>query len=120
MKLIFSHPTGNANVRAAANALAKEDLLCQFYTSISSFPGSFLDKISKYPALSEIKRREYDEILRPYAVMSPYFELGRMISLKAGMKRLTKHETGFFSIDRVFTELDKKVARKLRKNKTCG
>ena len=111
MKVILSHPIGNANVRAAANAFAQADMLKVFYIAISSFPGSALDRVSKYPGFSEIKRREYDPILKPNTEMLiPWMEAGRLLALKFGLKQLTRDEHSFFNINRVFTEFDKKVA----------
>jgi hypothetical protein len=44
MELILSHPTGNANVRAAALGLAKAGLLSKFYTTIAAYPGEIIYK----------------------------------------------------------------------------
>jgi glycosyltransferase involved in cell wall biosynthesis len=121
MKLILSHPTGNANVRAAANALAKENMLSVFYTTIACFQGSMLDYISNYNRFSEIKRRNYDSILKPYTKMLlPWLEAGRMLAPKLGLKELAKDETNFFNINRVYKEFDKAVANKLKLNEACG
>jgi len=118
MKIVFSHPTGNANVRAAAIALANANILGKFYTTIASFPGSMLDSMSKYRPLVEIKRRQYDPILQPYTEMLlPWLEAGRMVASKAGFKKLVKNESGFFNISRVYNEFDKKVAAKIKQNK---
>ncbi len=121
MKIVFSHPTGNANVRAAANAFAKMDMLSKFYTTIASFPGSTLDLISKYPNFSEISRRQYDPALKPYTEMLlPWLEVGRMLAPKVGLKKLTKNEADFFNISRIYSEFDKKVAQKLKPGKLDG
>jgi len=45
--IILSHPTGNANSRNAAKAFAESQILDSFYTTISVFEGSVLDKISR-------------------------------------------------------------------------
>jgi len=121
MKLLLSHPTGNANVRAVANALAKENMLSVFYTTISCFPGSTLDYISRHHRFSEIKRRHYDSILEPYTKMLlPWLEAGRMLAPKLGLQELTKGETDFFNIYRLYKEFDKAVSNKIKINKFCG
>jgi glycosyltransferase involved in cell wall biosynthesis len=121
MKLLLSHPTGNANVRAAANALAKENMLSVFYTTIACFPGSMLDHISNYDRFSEIKRRHYDPILKPYTKMLlPWFEAGRMLAPKLGLKELAKHEKSFFNINRIYKAFDKAVANKLKHDESYG
>jgi len=121
MKIVFSHPTGNANVRAAATALANENILGKFYTTIASFPGNMFDAVSNFPRLAEIKRRQYNPVLEPYTQMLvPWLEAGRILAPKMGMKKLTKNETGFFNISRIYNEFDKKVAQRLEHDKFDG
>jgi glycosyltransferase involved in cell wall biosynthesis len=114
MKTILSHPIGNANVRAVANGLANEHILGMFYTAISSFPDSTLGYLSRYPGLSEIKRREYAPMLKPHTKMLlTWLEAGRLLAPKLGLASLTKGEQGLFNINRLFTEFDKKIAKKI-------
>jgi glycosyltransferase involved in cell wall biosynthesis len=121
MKIVLSHPTGNANVRAVANALATKGMLNMFYTTISCFKGSMLDHISRYKYFSEIKRRQYDPILEQYTEMLlPWLEAGRMLAPKFGFKGLTTHESDFFNLARIYNEFDKKVANKLKWNNING
>lgn len=120
MKLIMSHNQGNANVRASAIGFEQAQLLKKFYTSIACFPGSLLDSIAAIPFLSEIRRRRFDSLLKPYTNISPALELGRLISLKAGFSNLTKQETGIFSIEATMRSLDKRVASNLSKDKKNG
>jgi len=113
MKVIISHPTGNANVRAIAKGFATADKLHRFYTSIACFPKSGVERLGNLPGFSELKRRNFDRLLQPFTHTFPWTELGRMISNKTGFRSLTAHETGFFSVDRVYHSLDKHVAGKL-------
>lgn len=117
MKIIISHPTGNANVRAALKGLYENKLLSVFYTSIASFPNSFLDKLSKIAPFSEIGRRQFDPLLKPYTKMIMFKELGRLATSKLSLKILNNQEKGYFSIDSVYKFLDKKVSKDLKKNK---
>jgi len=114
LKIVFSHPTGNANVRATASALEQANLLFRFNTTIACFPGSFLDYISSVKPFSDIKRRQFDVSLKPFTQLTPWYEVGRLISSKAGFTKLTKHERGIFCIDSVYRNLDKAVARTLK------
>lgn len=114
MSIIFSHPTGNANVRAAAASLAGANRLAEFHTTIASFPGSTLDRLGTISLLSDIRRRRFDSVLRPYIHSSPWREVGRFVASKAGLTALTKHETGPFSIDAVYQALDRRVASGLK------
>jgi glycosyltransferase involved in cell wall biosynthesis len=115
MKIVLSHPTGNANVRAAAIGMMKANLLAHFRTSIAAFPGDFVDNLGAFRPLSEIRRRRFDPILKPITLTSPSYELGRLIASKMGVQRLIKHETGVFSIDSIYQNFDRKVAASLEK-----
>lgn len=115
MKIILSHPTGNANVRAAAKGFVTAGLLHEFHTTIASFPGTILNKLGKIGPLTEISRRSFDPILRSYTRTWPWRELARMLSLKAGISKLTFHENGIFCVDAVYQNLDRQVAKSLGK-----
>lgn len=113
MKVILAHPTGNEFVRAAACGLLDADLLFQFYTGIATFPGSALDRLGALGPLSELRRRRFDVALEPVTSTWPWLELGRQVASKAGLTNLTRHETGLFSVDAVYQNLDKRVAARL-------
>ena len=115
MKVILSHPTANANVRALANGLTNANMLYEFYTCIATFPNDILDKLSKYGPLSELRRRQFEKELEPFTHTWPWHELARHISMKMGLTKFIKHEKGIFSIDAVFRNLDKKIASILKK-----
>ena len=65
-KIVISHPTGNANTRAAVNGLYKFNVLESFHTSIACFKGSCLYALTFLPGLKKIRRREFDKVLKPY------------------------------------------------------
>src|SRR5690606_14534230 len=105
----------NQNNRAAVKGLYDAKMLSGFHTSIASFSGDVLDKLSGLSPFNEIGRRQFDLELKELTHMSPSTEIGRLISSKLGLKNLTKHETGMYSIDSVYRNLDKRVASKLSK-----
>ncbi|MCF0060498.1 glycosyltransferase family 4 protein [Dyadobacter chenwenxiniae] len=113
MKVLVSHPTGNANVRAIAKGLAEAGNLHSFYTTIATFPDTTLDLLARLPGLSELKRRNFDPEIQARTHTYPWLEMGRMISNKAGFKSLTAHESGVFCIDKVYHSLDRYVASQL-------
>lgn len=113
--IIISHPFGNANVRAAVEGLADADMLSEFHTAMASFPGSTLDRLGGIKQLSEIRRRQFEPRLQPFTRTWPWLELGRVLSLKAGLASLIKHETGIFSVDAVFRNFDRRLTARLLK-----
>jgi len=117
MKILLSHPTGNANVRAVAEGFAEAGVLDKFYTTFATTPGRLLYRLGGVPGLSEIRRRSYSSLLSPYMKSYPLYETGRMIAGKLHIERLLGHETGLFCIDRVYHRLDNQIAAHLSKKK---
>lgn len=120
MKILISHPSGNSNVRAIAKGFLTQGLLYQFHTSIAVFPNNFWHKIAGLKGLGDIKRRSFDSGLQAYTEVYPVKELGRMIASKLKLNSLTKAETGVFSVDKVYQNLDKKISKKLHSSKRNG
>lgn len=118
MKIVLSHPTGNEFVRAAASGFQQANLIFEFYTSIASFSGSFFDSIGNYAPFAEIHRRRFDTGLQSITRTYPWLEICRHIALKTNFSKLTRHESGIFSIDAVYQGLDRYVALKLKKGLT--
>ncbi|MBO9699685.1 MAG: glycosyltransferase family 4 protein [Sporocytophaga sp.] len=116
MKIILSHPTGNANVRAAAVGMKEAGLLNEFHTSIAVFPDDPLFKLSRLRGpFSEMGRRVFDPSLKDLTYSSPLWEIGRLISSKVGFSSLIEHEKGLFCVDSVYRRVDKIVAKTLIK-----
>ena len=111
--MIISHPTGNANVRNAAQAFAEGCGLEAFFTTIAVFESGFLSRISALPGLGEFKRRRYPEILKSVTNTSPFLELLRLTSLKIGVHQFLHHEFGLASVDVIYRNLDRHVAKKV-------
>jgi len=115
MKVILSHPTGNEFVRAAALGLLNCNMLAEFWTTVATFPGNVFDLASKLTAFSEFERRRYNKVLEPFTRVLPWFELGRLAASKASLNKIIQHETGILSVDAIYRQLDKKVAKSLKK-----
>lgn len=116
-KIIVSHPTGNEFVREATKGMVRKGILYEFYTAIAVFPGTILDKLGALPMLSDVCRRRFDPILKKLTRNNPWIELARLLSLKLKLYKLTQHEKGLFSVDAVYLNQDKKVARIIQRNK---
>lgn len=120
MGIILSHPTGNANLRAAASGMKEAGQLLRFHTTIASFPMSILDTLGAFRPLSEIRRRRFDINIKNETFIWPWIELGRLIASKTGLSHLNQHEAGLFCIDAVYKNLDRHVASKLNRLQKKG
>ncbi len=114
MKILIFHLTGNANVKSATYGFIEAGMLGEFHVSIASIPGSLLDKIGGFGPFSEIKRRRFEPVLKPFIHTWPWFEIGRIAALKSGFKSLTRDKTAPFYIDAVVQNLDRHVANRLK------
>lgn len=120
MKVVISHPTGNAFFRAAALGLHQANMLSGFRTTVATFPGNIFDKLSSFGPFAEFNRRRYDPTLENLSKAWPWLELSRFGASKGGFKKLIQHETGLFSIDAVYQNLDKHVANELKQMQHNG
>lgn len=115
--MTFSHPTGNANVRAALQGLFNAGILSEFHTAIAAFPGDLLYDMGGLGPLSELRRRTFDPQLKAITKQWPWIEAGRLLASKAGLKKLVTHETGFFSVDAVYRSIDRRCSSRLAAKK---
>jgi alpha-maltose-1-phosphate synthase len=111
--IVLSHPTANQNVRQTACALAEAGLLKEFWTCVDWNEGGFLDRFLFSRAREELRRRSFANELKPFIKSFPWRELGRHLAGRLGLDWLTKHETGFLSMDAVYHSLDRHVAGRL-------
>lgn len=115
MQIIVSHPTGNANVRAALKGFLDAGHLSEFHTTIATFPDNLFGKLGKIKFMKEFNRRSYDLNLQAKTHSFPWLETGRLLASKFGAKFFTTHETGCWSVDAVYRNLDATVANRLNK-----
>ncbi|MEY2502627.1 MAG: hypothetical protein QOI07_2961 [Verrucomicrobiota bacterium] len=110
--MLLVHPFGNANVRAVLAALDRTDRLAKFLTTLGwSNNSPFLQALPEN-LRTEMMRRGYD--LPHYKIRThPGREIVRQLAEKLGLRALTKHETGWASIDRVWQGVDRVAARYL-------
>ena len=114
--ILLVHPFGNANVRAVLAALDGDDRLGKFLTTLGWSTGSPILRALPENQRAEIMRRGYD--LPHYKIKThPAREIVRLVAEKLGLHGLTKHETGWASVDRVWTELDRTASHYLEENR---
>jgi glycosyltransferase involved in cell wall biosynthesis len=113
--ILFTHPFGNANARAVLNALDHADLLAKFVTTLGWSRSSPFVQAMPENFRAQLMRRAYD--LPHYKIKThPAREIVRLLADRVGARWLTKHETGWASIDRVWSRLDQVTADYLRQN----
>ncbi|MCP9234507.1 glycosyltransferase family 4 protein [Lewinella sp. JB7] len=115
--ITFSHPTGNANVRAALTGLNKAGLLGHFHTAIAAYPGNTFASLSAIGPLADFGRRTFPAELEDKTHLYPWMELGRQLAAKTGISSLTRHETGLLSVDAVYQGIDRRVAGRLTRER---
>jgi glycosyltransferase involved in cell wall biosynthesis len=113
--IVLSHPIGNEFVREALVGFDRAGLLSEFWTAISWDPKSAINRTLPRPLRELFGRRSFPESVRARTHTLPVREALRLLTAAAGFS--SRHETGAFSIDTVFRELDRKVATRLRKTK---
>ncbi|MGY2134551.1 glycosyltransferase family 4 protein [Hymenobacter sp. HD11105] len=112
MKVVLSHPTGNANVRAVLKGLGDAEALAEFHTTVATKGASFL-----LPLLPQGIQHEW--LRRSFAIPSsqlrthPFPEIARLFLPRIGLPAFTTPESGFASIDAVYQNLDNAVANRL-------
>lgn len=112
-KILVVHPTGNQNSKAAARGLANSGMLQAFITgiNITSNRWNWLPK----KILTELQRRDFGEIKGRVISGAGFREGLRLLSSKLKLNFLTKHETGFACVDKVYQATDRYAAKYLTK-----
>lgn len=113
--LIFTHPTGNANVRHAALGLFRAGLLDEFWTCLSFRAPALLADLLPRGLAGQLRRRAFPAELGSALRTRPFREAIRLFAPRLGFPGLVRHETGPFSVDAVYRGLDRAVARRLRR-----
>lgn len=114
--ILLSHPTANQNVRQAGLAFAEAGLLAEFWTAVDWRQNSLLDQLAGLaPGLQRaMRRRSFPPELQRFIRSAPYHELTRQVFSQLKVRGLTSSEDALFSIDAVYRDLDRRVARRLR------
>jgi glycosyltransferase involved in cell wall biosynthesis len=117
--ILLSHPTGNENVRQAALAFREAGLLREFWTCLSWNTDASVNGVLPHPLRQQLSRRSFHPSLRAVTRTAPVREMGRLLASLLGLSILSEHEIGPLSIDAVFSDLDRKVAARLRQLPDC-
>jgi glycosyltransferase involved in cell wall biosynthesis len=113
--VLLAFPSSNQNVRADLQALEGAGMLSLFCTTIAWRHGRNLFGMLPRSLRQELARRAFDGIDPTRISTFPAREVVRLIATRLGVSALTRHETGWASVDRVSTEFDERVARLIRR-----
>lgn len=111
--VLFSHPTGNANVRNAALGLHRAGLLGEFWTCVHYRESPWMRRVLPPALTRQLRRRVFPAELAPSIRSFPLREIGRLLAPRAGLRSLVRHEKGPLSVDAVYRSLDRKVSERL-------
>ena len=82
--LLFSHPTGNANVRHAALGLHRAGLIGEFWTCLNYRDGP-LARLLPEKITHQLRRRTYPEELTKVIRTQPFHETVRLFAPRLGL-----------------------------------
>lgn len=112
MKILVSHPNGNRNVRAIISAFDAAGILAEFDTTIAVSPDALWLKLLPDSVRQELLRRAFP-LDRDKIHGTAMRELVRMIAPRLGINGLTRHESGWASVDAVYNDMDETVSKRL-------
>ena len=115
--IAVSHPTGNEFVRALLSQLEKRGLLGRFFTSVNAPDECGLRFLPK-GLFGKKQGGAHFDIPRTKIITRPAREMARLFAKAAGLSFLTRHETGWASLDAVYADLDRSVASWIKNNRT--
>jgi len=114
--VILVHPTGNANVRHAAQALNEVGLLSEFWTSLYWRRERALQYMLPGSVRQLFDRRAFPQVPRELVRCHPWLEIGRLLASQMGLSKIVRHETGLLSVDAIYRSLDRRVAKRLHRS----
>jgi glycosyltransferase involved in cell wall biosynthesis len=106
------HATGNAFVRGLLEGLEESGAEYRFWTTIASSGGG-IKRLLPGRLQEQLARRSYP-VPRERIATRPLREWVRLLAPGLGLKALARHERGWASVDAVYADLDRAVARSLR------
>ncbi len=110
--IVFSHPTGNRNVRSIVTSLFKAGILTEFHTALSFNSNALWLKLFPEKVRRVFKRRSF--LLPEKKIHThPFLEAARMSLPKLGLNYFVRHEYGLASVDAIYHKIDKAVSKRL-------
>jgi glycosyltransferase involved in cell wall biosynthesis len=117
MSVALLHPTGNRNLRAVLTALDQAGLLAEFGTTVAADPSARWLPLLPGGLRNEWLRRTFP--VNPARVWThPWREAARLILPRLGWQGIVRHEQGWACVDKVYQDLDRAAARRLRRTQS--
>lgn len=111
--MLLSHPTANNFVRHLAYAMASNNLLHSFHTSVATFENDWYYPLVQFPAFKDLKRRSFELQVKSHTHTYPLKESVRLVSNKFPIPGVRNYLKNWASVDSVYSYLDNKVAEYL-------
>ena len=108
--IVMGHPTGNANSRHAARALAEAGLLSEFHTTLTWKNHGIASQVLPAALRRELERRTWPDLPPELLRTSPWREAARLAFGKGG-----RGTPRWCDVDAVYGALDRKMAGALAK-----
>lgn len=109
--ILLAHPTGNANVRAAARAFQAVDWLQELHSCICWNPHTPLAELLPASLAAQLARRSFADVPLRLQHSHPWREVLRLLAPR--LPWFSRHESGPLSIDSVYRRFDRHVATRL-------
>jgi starch synthase len=116
--VLLTYPGSNQNVLSDLLALQRADLLALFCTTIAWDRGRGLIRRLPSSLRQELERRVFEGVDSRRIRTFPGRELVHQAARRLGLTALTRHETGWASVDSVSRAFDRRVARLVRRGST--
>jgi glycosyltransferase involved in cell wall biosynthesis len=113
MKTLLSHPTGNQNFRQVGAALHAHGMLGRAATCLNWNPNGWLAHRLPAGARAELARRSFVEPWAAGMATRPGREAARLVATRVGWRSAVAQETGWCSVDAVYHDFDRWLARNL-------
>jgi len=117
--VVLAHPTGNQFFRHLATALRDSGRLASLLTCVDWRSAAWNRWLPRGVA-AELGRRNFSRALQVPVATHPFREGARLAAGRLGLGVLTRHETGPFSVDAVYRDFDRWVARRLAREPAAG
>lgn len=118
--LVLAHPSGNQFFRYLARALHDAGALAEACTGIDWRHGRTLGRCLPRGLAAELGRRNFSAALGVPVTSHPLHEALRLAAGRAGLASLVRHETGWLSVDAVYRDFDRWVARRMERRRQGG